>query len=90
MRSAIGGRVRSHRLRLGLTQERLAHLIGRSERWLIEVERGEVDPRLSDALALAQALRVGVADLTGERRARPPWIADDGPWPSRPAEETDR
>jgi transcriptional regulator with XRE-family HTH domain len=89
MQSAIGEQVRTHRLRLGLTQERLAHLVGRSERWLIEVERGEVDPRLSDALALARALRVGVAELTGEPSARPPRLPGDGPWRSRPFERSD-
>lgn len=80
MALSIGEQVRSYRTRRGLTQEQLAHLIGRSERWLIDVERGEVDPRLSDAVALAQALCVGVADLTAEAttdataepNARPP------------------
>ena len=72
----IGDQVRSYRTRRGLTQEQLAHLIGRSERWLIDVERGEVDPRLSDAVALAEALCVGVADLASapEPNARPPPI----------------
>lgn len=78
MRTTIGERVRTYRLRRGLTQARLAHLIGRSERWLIDVERGGVDPRLSDALALARELCVGVDDLAGvptpaaERTGRPP------------------
>jgi len=78
MRTTIGERVRTYRLRRGLTQARLAHLIGRSERWLIDVEHGGVDPRLSDALALARVLNVAVDDLAGvttptaERTGRPP------------------
>ena len=78
MTTTIGERVRTYRLRRGLTQARLAHLIGRSERWLIDVERGGVDPRLSDALALARELCVAVDDLAGgpapveERTGRPP------------------
>jgi DNA-binding XRE family transcriptional regulator len=74
MALSIGDHIRSYRMRRGLTQEQLAHLIGRSERWLIDVERGEVDPRLSDAVALARALSIGVADLTTdhEPKARPP------------------
>jgi len=78
MRTTIGERVRTYRLRRGLTQARLAHLIGRSERWLIDVERGGVDPRLSDALALARELCVAVDDLARattpaeERTGRPP------------------
>jgi DNA-binding XRE family transcriptional regulator len=76
----LGERVRAYRLRRGLTQARLAHLIGRSERWLVDVERGGVDPRLSDTLALARVLRVLVDDLvrvsqaSAERAVRsPPW-----------------
>jgi DNA-binding XRE family transcriptional regulator len=76
----LGERVRTYRLRRGLTQAHLAHLIGRSERWLVDVERGGVDPRLSDTLALARVLRVLVDDLvrvsqaSGERTGRPlPW-----------------
>jgi transcriptional regulator with XRE-family HTH domain len=78
MRTTIGAQVRAHRLRQGLTQARLAHMIGRSERWLIDVEGGGVDPRLSDAVALARVLRVGVDDLLGQatpvarRFGRPP------------------
>jgi transcriptional regulator with XRE-family HTH domain len=63
MKTTIGDQVRTYRLRRGLTQARLAHLIGRSERWLNDVEHGGVDPRLSDAVALARMLRVGVDDL---------------------------
>src|SRR2546423_2793235 len=78
MGTTIGERVRVFRLRRGLTRARLAHLIGRSERWLIDFESGGVDPRLSDALALARELGVGVDDLAGHsasfsrRPGRPP------------------
>jgi transcriptional regulator with XRE-family HTH domain len=44
----------------------LADLVGRSERWLIEVERGGVDLKLSDAMRLAGALRVSLAALVRE------------------------
>jgi transcriptional regulator with XRE-family HTH domain len=72
MTSTIGGHVRSYRLRRGLTQARLAHLVGRSERWLLDVERGDVDPRLSDAVALARVLRVRLDDLAPEPPAALP------------------
>lgn len=36
----IGRRIRAYRRRRGLSQERLAHLVGRSESWLSQVERG--------------------------------------------------
>jgi transcriptional regulator with XRE-family HTH domain len=70
--ASIGERVRVYRLRRGLTQARLAHLVGRSERWLVEVERGAVDPRLSDAIALARLLKVGVDELA--RDIAPPAV----------------
>ncbi len=66
MVTTIGERVRSYRQRRGLTQARLAHLVGRSERWLLDVERGDVDPRLSDAVALARVLRVGLDELASQ------------------------
>ena len=81
MRTTIGERVRTYRLRRGLTQARLAHLVGRSERWLIDVERGGVDPRLSDALALARELCVAVDDLA---RATTPAEEPTGRPPPRP------
>jgi len=65
MTSTLGERIRIHRRRRGLARARLAHLVGRSERWLLDVERGEVDPRFSDALALAEALGLRLDDLAG-------------------------
>jgi DNA-binding XRE family transcriptional regulator len=81
----VGERIRTYRLRRGFTQVRLAHLIGRSERWLIDVEGGGIDPRLSDALALARVFRVLVDDLvrastaSAERAGRPPFWSDRAP-----------
>jgi transcriptional regulator with XRE-family HTH domain len=65
MTTSIGDRVRIQRRRRGLTQARLAHLVGRSDRWLHDVEHGDVDPRLSDAIALARVLGIAVDDLAG-------------------------
>lgn len=48
-----------------MTQAVLAGLIGRSERWMIGVEKGEDDLRQSDVTQLAAALHVDVAELTG-------------------------
>jgi transcriptional regulator with XRE-family HTH domain len=71
MRTVIGQQIRRYRQRRGLTQAVLAQLVGRSERWLIEVEQGHVDPRLSDALLLAQALSIEIAELVREVAVRP-------------------
>jgi transcriptional regulator with XRE-family HTH domain len=63
----IGERIAYWRRRRGLTQRVLADLIGRSESWLSQVERGirSVD-RMSVILDLASVLHVKVTDLTGQ------------------------
>jgi transcriptional regulator with XRE-family HTH domain len=64
-----GARIAAYRRRRGLSQAALAGLVGRSESWLSQVERGvrSVD-RLSVLLDLARVLRVDVEALTGR-----PW-----------------
>lgn len=63
---SIGERLRHLRRARGLTQAVLAHLVGRSPRWLMDVERGVVDPRMSDAARLAAALGVDLSDIARE------------------------
>jgi transcriptional regulator with XRE-family HTH domain len=78
----IGERIRLYRRRRGLSQPRLAQLIGRSESWLSQVDRGvrSVD-RFSTIIELARVLRVQVVDLTGGRCPSPPTAAPTWrPW----------
>jgi transcriptional regulator with XRE-family HTH domain len=65
----LGERIAAYRRRRGLSQATLAGLVGRSESWLSQVERGirSVD-RLSVLLDLARVLRVDVEALLGR-----PW-----------------
>src|SRR6266705_4671992 len=65
----IGQRIAAFRRRRGLSQAALAGLVGRSESWLSQVERGvrSVD-RLSVLLDLARVMHVEVEALTGR-----PW-----------------
>jgi transcriptional regulator with XRE-family HTH domain len=65
----LGARIAAYRRRRGLSQAALAGLVGRSESWLSQVERGvrSVD-RLSVLLDLARVLGVDVQALTGK-----PW-----------------
>jgi transcriptional regulator with XRE-family HTH domain len=65
----LGARIAAYRRRRGLSQAALAGLIGRSESWLSQVERGirSVD-RLSVLLDLASVLRIDVEALIGR-----PW-----------------
>jgi transcriptional regulator with XRE-family HTH domain len=68
----IGERIAAYRRRRGLSQTALAALVGRSESWLSQVERGvrSVD-RLSVLADMARVLHVDVESLTGQawRRA---------------------
>ena len=65
-REAAGQRIARARRRRGLSQAVLAGLVGRSESWLSQVERGKrsVDSH-SVLLRLAKVLRVDVEELTG-------------------------
>src|SRR4029453_2900932 len=65
-----GDRIAAYRRRRGLSQAALAGLIGRSESWLSQVERGvrSVD-RMSILLDMAKVLHVEVESLTGR-----PWL----------------
>jgi transcriptional regulator with XRE-family HTH domain len=63
----IGERIAIYRRRRGISQAVLAGLVGRSESWLSQVERGarSVD-RLSVLIDMAKVLKVDVAMLTGQ------------------------
>lgn len=66
MSGSVGERIAAYRRRRGLSQTALAGLVGRSESWLSQVERGirSVD-RLSVLLDMAKVLHVDVESLTG-------------------------
>jgi transcriptional regulator with XRE-family HTH domain len=68
--SGRGQRIARARRRRGLSQAVLAGLVGRSESWLSQVERGlrQVDGH-SVLMSLAEVLRVDVAELTGDEPA---------------------
>jgi transcriptional regulator with XRE-family HTH domain len=65
MDEVLGRRLRTLRRRRGLSQETLAHLAGKSERWLRDVEAGTVGLWVRDALHMAELLKVDVAELIG-------------------------
>jgi transcriptional regulator with XRE-family HTH domain len=73
--AGVGGRIAAYRRRRGLSQAALAGLVGRSESWLSQVERGvrSVD-RMSVLLDMAKILHVEVESLIGR-----PWqLAPNG------------
>jgi transcriptional regulator with XRE-family HTH domain len=62
----VGDRIRAYRRRRGLSQLRLAQLVGRSESWLSQVERGILPvENLGVLIRLADLLKVDVRVLTG-------------------------
>lgn len=63
-----GQRIARARRRRGLSQAALAGLVGRSESWLSQVERGmrDVDSH-SVLMSLAAVLKVEVTELTGDQ-----------------------
>jgi transcriptional regulator with XRE-family HTH domain len=64
----IGERIRIYRGRRGLSQKELAGLVGRSESWLSQVERGVRDvDRFSVLVDIAQVLKTNVQTLAGTR-----------------------
>jgi transcriptional regulator with XRE-family HTH domain len=54
-----------------MSQVQLAELAGRTSRWLVRVESGQGDVRLSDLVKLSEALGTTVSDLIEERAPAP-------------------
>jgi len=63
----IGRRVREARLKLGLTQERLAARANLHYSYIGQVERGNKVPSLKTLSKIAKALNLKVEDLIGEK-----------------------
>jgi transcriptional regulator with XRE-family HTH domain len=62
-RVMLGHRIADLRRRVELSQEELAHLAGMERRSIQRYENAQRDPRYSDLLLIAHALRVHVTDL---------------------------
>jgi transcriptional regulator with XRE-family HTH domain len=60
---ALGHRIAQLRQRAELSQEELGNLAGMERRSIQRYESGRRDPRYSDLLLIAHALRVHVTDL---------------------------
>jgi len=64
----LGDRIRKNRIRLGLSQKHLAHRIGRSEGYLLQVENGRTDPSYTDLMEIASVLEIDVVALVSGRQ----------------------
>lgn len=60
---ALGQLIRVRREALGISQEDLAHQAGMDRSHLGAIERGEGNPAYGSLLAIAEALRVSLAQL---------------------------
>ena len=58
-----GERIRELRLSLGLTQEELGKMIGKSKAWYVDIERGKNNLYFSDAKSLCEALNIDINEL---------------------------
>lgn len=75
---SAGGRLAAARVQAGLTQVQLARLVGRSAGWVSKAERGEVPlTDLRTLRALAEGLRVPVAQLIGDLEGVAPHLGED-------------
>src|SRR5215472_2478616 len=63
--AGLGEQLRNLRIARGLKQTVAAERIGRSEHWLVDLESGRVDPRLSDVAALATLYHTDLGALFG-------------------------
>lgn len=63
-RQRLGLRLRAARQRCGLTQEQVAERVGVHVTHIAKIEGGERTPSLDALVRIAQALEVGVAEIT--------------------------
>lgn len=60
----LGALIRDHRIRLGLDQRSLAHKVGVSRQWIVEMEKGK--PRAEIGLVLRTLDALGIPLTTVE------------------------
>jgi putative transcriptional regulator len=56
-------RMKEYRARLGLTQEKLAEIVGVRRETIIFLEKGKYNPSLKLAHSIAHALGAGIEDI---------------------------
>ena len=62
----LAGRIRNLRIERGLTQEALAHKIGRDQQTIQRLEAARTNPTTTFLHEIAEALEVGVCELFTE------------------------
>lgn len=59
----LANRIREVRLQKGLTQEELAHSIGKDKQAIQRLERGETSPGYLSLLEVCEGLEISISDL---------------------------
>lgn len=84
LKSRVGSRIRAQRLHWGLSQERLAHRVGLTTRYVAGLERGEFNLTLDTLDELTKILGVDPCSLlNGELREELP-LQRDAPSDANP------
>lgn len=65
-RRVVGETIRTHRKRVGLTQEKLAEKADLHHNFIGEVERGNMEISVGSLMKIAKALGVRVRDLVSD------------------------
>lgn len=76
-RQRFGEKVRRYRAERGITQEKLAEMLGKSTEHVSYLERGERSPSFEVMLDIAQALNVPLARLLSLDEPAPPSLLDE-------------
>ncbi len=59
----IGARIKTLRQARGISQEGLAEIISMNTKYISSIERGKANPTLDTTIAIADALKVDIAEL---------------------------
>lgn len=59
----VGNRIRFLRKEKGLTQTKLAELVGKDRQYLYKIEKGKVTPNVVTISSLASALEISLKDF---------------------------
>jgi len=59
----VGNRIKQLRNERGLTQTKLAELVGKDRQYLYKIEKGKVTPNIVTISALAIALEISLTDF---------------------------
>ena len=72
----LGNRIKNARLSAGLTQEKVAELVGVSRAAISRWELGEIEPKIEHLATLSKALGISTDHLLGTEESGKKWELD--------------